>query len=624
MKKLALLTSLLLSTGGHAAQIHQDQLETLWKNPQQSAQQLIDNMSLREMIGQTLMLDFRSWGKDGNEQPLPFNVMNSDVAEIIYKYRLGSVILFRENLITTEQTVKLINDFQAARDGLPLLVSVDQEGGYVTRLREGTEMPGNMALGATRNPALAELSGMIHGAELANLGINLNFGPVVDVNSNQNNPIIGVRSYSDDQQTVTTMANSYVKGIQKYQVLSSAKHFPGHGNVAVDSHFGLPEVPYSVQQWRQTDLPPFANTLANGVDTVMTAHVVFPSLDDGKLTTLKGEKMGTPATLSKKIIDGVLRKQLNFNGLVLTDAMDMGAISSNFDMNWAVATAYKAGVDMPLMPIPMGGDQAVQQLDSLYDYLVEQADKDPELKARIKESAKRVVLTKLSKRISAEPKDAAKAKTVVASTQHKQLEDMVSENAVTLIKNDGVLPVALNAGKKILIISDEQPRSEMMAKHIQDLANNQELAAVATTARKINLANDDLDAQAMQADIDANDFIILGTYNLMGKAGNAQKIIDAANKAGKKLVVIATRNPYDIAHLSGVHANLAVYGITGFDITNNNRNSLETNIKAGIRTLFKHPQTGVAFNNPTGKLPINIKSADSQQILFARDHGLSF
>ncbi|MBS4687860.1 glycoside hydrolase family 3 protein [Aeromonas sobria] len=624
MKKLAPLTSLLLAMGANAAPLAQEKLQILWQQPQQSAQQIIDHMSLREMIGQTLMLDFRAWGKDDKEQPIPFNVMNKEVTDIIYKYRLGSVILFRENLITTEQTVKLINDIQAARDGLPLFISVDQEGGYVTRLREGTEMPGNMALGATRNPALAELSGMIHGAELASLGFNLNFGPVVDVNSNQNNPVIGVRSYSDEHPMVTTMANSYVKGIHKYNILTSAKHFPGHGNVAVDSHFGLPEVPYSVKEWSQTDLPPFVNTLANGVDTVMTAHVVFPSLDDSKLTTLKGEKMGTPATLSKKIIDGVLRKQLKFDGLVLTDAMDMGAISSNFDMNWAVATAYKAGVDMPLMPIPMWGDDARIKLDNLYGYLTEQADQDPELKARIKESAKRVVLSKLKNRIDAEPKDVAKALAVVASAQHKQFEDMVAENAVTLIKNDGVLPVALNSGKKILVISDEQPRSDMMTKHIQNLAKQLDLTAVETTARKVTLMNNDLDTEALQRDIAHNDLVILATYNLAANPVNAQKIINIANKASKKLVVISTRNPYDIAYLNGVQANMAIYGITGFDITNNNRNSLETNIKAGILTLFKNPDTAAPLNNPTGKLPVNIKTEDGKNVLFPINHGLNF
>ena len=624
MKKLTLLASLLLVAGVNAAPLEQMELEELWHNPQQSAQRLIDNMSLREMIGQTLMLDFRAWGKDKQGLPIPFNKMNQEVANIIYKYRLGSVILFRENLLTTEQTVELINDMQAARDGLPLFISVDQEGGYVTRLREGTEMPGNMALGATRNLALAELSGMVHGAELASLGFNLNFGPVVDVNSNQNNPVIGVRSYSDDHNIVSSMAKSYVKGIHKYNVLTSAKHFPGHGNVATDSHFGLPEVPYSVNEWNQVDLPPFVSTLANGVDTVMTAHVVFPSLDNTKLTTLKGEAMGTPATLSKKIIDGVLRQKLKFDGLVLTDAMDMGAISNNFNINWAVATAYKAGVDMPLMPIPMWGLDAALKLDNLYSYLIEQADKDSELKARIKESAKRVVLTKLKNRITGEPKDPVKAKTVVASVQHKKLEDMVAEHAVTLIKNDGILPISFSAGKKILVISDEQSRSDMMAKHIQELAKKLDLEAVETTARKVTLMNSDLDVKELEREIEYNDLVLLGTYNLTANPVNAQRIIDAANKAGTKTVVISTRNPYDIVHLNGVSANLAIYGITGFDITNNNRNSLETNIKAGISTLFKNAVSGEPINKPSGKLPVNIKSADGNKILYPINHGLSF
>ncbi|MGL5949059.1 MAG: glycoside hydrolase family 3 protein [Aeromonas sp.] len=624
MKNIAIFAMSLVSASVYAAPVSNDVLKTWWHSPATSAVQIVNNMSLREQIGQTLMLDFRAWGKNEKDEPLALTKLNKEIAEIIYNYRLGSVILFRENLLNTTQTVDLINALQAARSNLPLFVSVDQEGGYVTRLQEGTEMPGNMALGATRNPALAELSGMVHGAELASLGFNFNFGPVVDVNSNQNNPVIGVRSYSDRPELVTTMANSYVKGIHKYNILTSAKHFPGHGNVAVDSHFGLPSVPYSVQEWRRIDLPPFAQALKYGADSVMTAHVSVPQLDNSQLTTLKGEKMTTPATLSKKIIDGVLRQQLKFDGLVLTDAMDMGAISSNFDMNWAVETALKAGVDIALMPIPIWDAAAVGKLDKLYTHLISQADKDEDLRERIKQSAQRVVLAKLTHRIDGMAKDSAVAKTIVASLQHKKLEDMVSENAITLIKNDAVLPFVLKENSNILVISDEQSRNDLIIKHINGLVNETALSAINLDSAKVALMGNDLSTDTLQAKIAQSDLIVLATYNLGKDPLNAQKIIDAANMAQKKLVVIATRNPYDIAHLRNVNANLAIYGVTGFDITNNNRNSLEANIKAGVKTLFADPVTQQPFNRPLGKLPVNIKSADGSKVLYAIDHGLTF
>ncbi|WP_290607845.1 glycoside hydrolase family 3 N-terminal domain-containing protein [Arsenophonus sp. ENCA] len=143
--------------------------------------------------------------------------LNPAIANIIHHYHLGSVILFRDNLIDSPQTVNLINALQQARSNLPLFISVDQEGGYVTRLRDGTEMPGNMALGATRSKQLSELVGMIHGYELTHLGFNFNFAPVVDINNNQANPIICVRSYSDRPQLVAEMANSYIQGIHRYK-----------------------------------------------------------------------------------------------------------------------------------------------------------------------------------------------------------------------------------------------------------------------------------------------------------------------------------------------------------------------------------------------------------------------
>lgn len=219
MKNLTLLSLCLLSAMSLADPLSQTQLNELWKDKQKSADEIVKNMSEAEKIGQLFMLDFRYWNKDSKGEPAPFLAMNDEVAKVINQYHLGSVILFRENLIDTPQTVELINQLQASRSNLPLFIGTDQEGGYVTRLRVGTEMPGNMALGATRNPALAELTGMIHGYELSSLGFNINFGPVVDVNNNQNNPVIGVRSYSDNKELVEALSTNYIKGIHKYNLL---------------------------------------------------------------------------------------------------------------------------------------------------------------------------------------------------------------------------------------------------------------------------------------------------------------------------------------------------------------------------------------------------------------------
>nr|WP_314267970.1 glycoside hydrolase family 3 protein [uncultured Moellerella sp.] len=619
MKTFFLLPLGLFSLLSFAEPLTQTQLESLWKNKEKSAENIVSKMSQAEKIGQLFMLDFRYWNKDQNGEPIPFLTMNKDVANVMNKYHLGSVILFRENLIDTPQTVSLINNFQATRSNLPLFIGTDQEGGYVTRLRVGTEMPGNMALGATRDPALAELTGMIHGYELSSLGFNINFGPVVDVNNNQNNPVIGVRSYSDNKSLVESLSTSYIKGIHKYNLLTSLKHFPGHGNVSSDSHVDLPVVASNEKAWRETELAPFAYALKHGADAIMTAHIIVPALDDHKITTLTGKSVGTPATLSKPILHGILRDELAYDGLIVTDAMDMGAIADNFDINWAVKTSLLAGSDIILMPIKMWDDQSVTRLDAMYRYLDEEAAKNPELQQRIDESARRVVLKKLKNEITALPVDLVQAEAVVASKGHKDIENMVSERAITLIKNEGVLPYQLQAKNQILIISDEEPRNALMKKHLTDIAAE---AGVTINVQDsvVKLGENTLTAKQVRQLLKGQELVLLSTYNLAKNPVNAQIFIDEANKADIPLVIISSRNPYDIAYLNNVKANIAIYGITGFDITNNNRNSLETNIRSGLRTLFTSREN-VPFNTPQGLLPVNIKDPQGTKVIYPYGHG---
>ncbi|WP_290756907.1 glycoside hydrolase family 3 N-terminal domain-containing protein, partial [Exiguobacterium sp. UBA3491] len=203
--------------------------------------QKIDMMTLEQKIGQMIMPDFRQWNGSNHTSLAP------EVANIIDRYDLGGVILFAENVSETEQTTKLVHDLQEVvkqddSNDIPLFVTIDQEGGIVTRLGTGTNLPGNMALGATRSSAYANDAGHIIGSELHALGINVNFGPVLDVNSNPGNPVIGVRSFSSDPELVGMLGSALMKGIQTEGVAATAKHFPGHGDTATDSHYGFPVV----------------------------------------------------------------------------------------------------------------------------------------------------------------------------------------------------------------------------------------------------------------------------------------------------------------------------------------------------------------------------------------------
>ena len=358
------------------------------------AKKIVEGMSNREKLGQLIMMDFRNWNKK------PFTVMNNEVREVIEEYNLGGIILFRENLVDTPQTVKLIYDMQNTSKKIPLFIGVDQEGGYVTRLQQGTEMPGNMALGATRSLELAQKVGGIIGSELSVLGINFNFAPVVDVNSNQKNPIIGVRSFGDDPKLVGDMAIAYINGLQGEGIISTIKHFPGHGNTESDTHIGLATVNYNKKQWENIDKVPFQMAINNDIEAIMTAHVIIPALDNVKISSKKDKVMiGIPATLSKPIMTEILRDEMNFKGIVITDALNMHAISENFGESESVIMAILAGGDIMLMPVIVRNKDEVEKLDDLYNILLKEMKINSEFKDRVEESAKRIVELKLKKRL---------------------------------------------------------------------------------------------------------------------------------------------------------------------------------------------------------------------------------
>jgi len=605
------------------------ELQKLWLEPQANAEKIISAMTTREKIGQMLMLDIRQWDEspdgysESRKDTTNVTVLPARLSAAIHDYHLGGVILFRENFITTQQSYKLIGDLQSARYRLPLLIGTDQEGGYVTRLREGTEMPGNMALAATRDVAMAKGTGEVHGAELSALGVNINFAPSLDVNVNQRNPVIGVRAFSSATDIINIMSAAYITGLQNYQVAATVKHFPGHGNVATDSHVGLPVVPYSEQEWRQHDLVPFRFAIERGVKAIMTGHIVVPALDNTKaISRLNGEEIGVPATLSKNIVTGILRDELQYKGLVFTDALDMGAIADNFGSNEAVEQAYLAGVDVAVMPVHIWDEQGLKKLNSLYDYLEHRSHANPELAARINESALRVVKYKLDSKLLPYQKFTANyASSVVASAKHKNYERSVAEKSVTLIENHGVLPFELKKETRILVISDENARNKIIKNELAKIDSELTDKRIRINDAALNLAGNALPAD-FNKKIDDADFIILTTYNLTAHDSAAQLIVNSAEEHRKPLVVISSRNPYDISVLKNVRANIAIYGITGFDITNSGRNSLEANIRAGVRSLFKS-DGDVTFNAPAGQLPVDIKD-DASHVIYPLGHGLTY
>jgi beta-N-acetylhexosaminidase len=547
----------------------------------------IEQMTMEEKVGQMLMPDFRNWnGKN-------VTVMNEEIAKLVKDYHLGGVILFRENTVTADQTTKLVSAYQEAAEKYGLLISIDQEGGIVTRLQNGTDFPGNMALGATRSEEVAEKVGKAIGEELNALGINMNFGPVLDVNNNPDNPVIGVRSFSEDPELVANLGNAYIKGLHETGTAATAKHFPGHGDTAVDSHVGLPSVPHDIDRLKNVELYPFQQAMDAGIDAIMSAHVTFPKIDDTKAISKKdGTEVAVPGTLSHKILTGLMREEMGFKGVIVTDAMNMGAIADHFGPVDAAIRAVKAGADILLMPVGI-----VDVANGLYD-AVNSGDIS---ESRLEQSVERILTLKLNRSIvKAEEEKSldekvAKALQVVGSPEHKAIEKEAAEKSITLVKNEAVLPLQLAVDEKIVVVGSSS--SEIAAEVKKHHSN---VTVINTTA---------LLSAADLATVKTAKYVVLGTSTSnVAQRATSTNLMKLANQLIEEtdvpIIGVGIRNPYDIMAYPNVNAYLVQYGFR------------PASFEAAANTIF-------GKNNPTGKLPVTIYNHDGS-VLYGFDHGLGY
>ncbi|GEL78571.1 glycoside hydrolase family 3 protein [Tenuibacillus multivorans] len=548
----------------------------------------VDSLTIEEKVGQMLMPDFRTWDGEDVTEMLP------EIEQLVEDYHLGGVILFRENVVTTGQTTRLVSDYQDATEKFGLLMTIDQEGGIVTRLQSGTDFPGNMALGAARSEDISYQVGQAIGEELTALGINTNFAPVVDVNNNPDNPVIGVRSFGEDPELVANMGISYIKGLQSTGVAATAKHFPGHGDTAVDSHLGLPEVPHEKERLKEVELYPFQQAMDAGLDMVMTAHVTFPKIDDTKVISKKtGEEIALPATLSHKVLTELMREEMGYDGVITTDALNMNAITDHFGPVDAVIRAVKAGSDIVLMPVG---------LEEVRDGLLTAISEGDISEERINASVERILTLKLNRGIikdeNPEPVEDKidRALEVVGSEAHKQVETEAAEASITLVKNENALPLDLDSNQDIVVIGNT---------YISSLGDAIKTHHDNTTV--IQSAGNLTDEQLEQ--ISNADAVIAGTYtyNVSGRSPDnpqMQMINTIMEETDSPVIGVGIRNPYDISAYPEIDAFIAQYGFR------------EASFVATANTIFGE-------NNPTGKLPVTIPTVDDD-ILYEFGHGLSY
>ncbi|KAJ5362641.1 hypothetical protein N7541_003485 [Penicillium brevicompactum] len=283
--------------------------------------------SIQKQVGQLFAVGFHGL------TPSP------EIKTLIHDYHVGGIVLFSRNFENAEQLQALTHDLQSeaklAGHQRPLLIGIDQENGVVTRISPpvAAQVPGPMALGATHDPECAYSAGKATGETLSFFGINMNYAPVCDINSEPLNPVVGVRSPGDDPEFVGRFASAAARGLREQNVVPSVKHFPGHGDTAVDSHYGLPVIPKTRDQLERCELIPFRRAVAEGIETVMTAHISLPCID-----------LTRPATLSSKVLN-ILRKDMAYDGMVITDCLEMDGIRSTFGTEEGSVLALQAGSD---------------------------------------------------------------------------------------------------------------------------------------------------------------------------------------------------------------------------------------------------------------------------------------
>ncbi|MDE3117455.1 MAG: beta-N-acetylhexosaminidase [Nitrospirota bacterium] len=349
--------------------------------------------SLREQIGQLFMLGFMGTS------------VTPELADFIATYKPGGVILFKRNLESVAQIVQLTNDLQKLSPHSPLLISIDQEGGRVSRLPAGfTIFPPCASLGTCGSYDLAYAAASVTATELHAVGINMNMAPVLDVHTNPANPIIGDRAFGSDPALVSDLGEATFKGLQDNKVVACGKHFPGHGDTIADSHKELPLVNGSRERLEAIELPPFHHAFQRGLASLMTAHVLYPALDDRY-----------PATLSPTILTGLLRGQMGFDGLVLTDDMEMQAIMDHYGIGDASVRAFQAGADVVLIC----KEQALQV--AALEAFTKAVEDGTIPQARVEASLRRVALVKQRFLHPYKPADLLAATVAVGTGSHRAL-----------------------------------------------------------------------------------------------------------------------------------------------------------------------------------------------------------
>ena len=527
---------------------------------------ILDKMTLREKCAQVVFPNGYAYFASDSSAEI------KRLKQFVEKEKVGGILFLQGDV---DSLPVVVNKLQKLSE-IPLLISADFENGVGARMENGVEFPPPMAIAATRDTALSYETGFITGIESRALGVRQNYAPVLDVNNNYLNPIINYRSFSDKPEVVVKFGEAYIDGLQKSGVIATAKHFPGHGATETDSHNELPVINKSKKELLNFELIPFEKAIQTGTASIMVAHLSIPSLD---------EKY--PATLSHNVISGLLKDKLKFSGLVVSDAMNMHAITSAYSNEEAVRLAFNAGNDVILFP-----PDVKTAVDALYDGVL----LNKISMKRLLTSVKKIIALKIKLGLfNDDTLNIKQTEQILSDKSHKRLARTIAEKSITLLKNKGnILPLKSNRFKKISVIAfRETDRKDLLEKELPFFKFIQSRLPDADyiTLNKLSEPKDFRKALTAAKKSDLVIFpVFIGVQSFSGEitlSKPMKKLIRKINLLKTSTIVLGMGNPYIISDLPNTDVYLTSYGLA---------NASQAAI---VQALFGE-------NDISGKLPVTI------------------
>jgi beta-N-acetylhexosaminidase len=539
----------------------------------------LSSLTLEEKVGQLIMA--RAYGSYLSSTTDEYDRL----VRLVQDLRVGGLIMFQGEVYSN---AILLNKLQR-RAKVPLLVASDFERGAAMRIRRATSFPDAMAIGATRNPDYAYRVALATAREARAIGVHQNFAPVADVNNNPANPVINTRSFGEDPAMVAQMVEAYVRGTNDGGAISTAKHFPGHGDTGVDSHLDLLVLPFDRARLDSIEFVSFRRAVASGVMSVMIAHLEIPAIDSTP---------GIPATLSSATVSGLLQQEMGFEGLVVTDALDMAGLTKGYSIGESAVRAFKAGVDVLLCP---SNEQVA------VNALVAAVRRGEISEDRLNTSVEKILLVKHALNLDeVREVDIERIDERVGTLEHWKLAKDVARDAITVVKNEGaILPLTQYGRKKVVsvLISDtddnrtevnrpglslpNEPVGAYFSQQFRRRYGNVEMYRLTPSSNQIDF--DSIITRARTADI-----VLLPLYvkvrSATGKIGIPEKLapfVAKINELGKPTVVVSFGNPYLVGSFPNARALVCAYA------------DAEVLVEAAVEGLFGEI-------NVRGKLPVSI------------------